>query len=150
MLYGNHLAAAMDLPGILKDADVYRLHPEPEVGAAIMVVHKFQPNIPAALFNYKDWSIAPGPLVDCDPTACRWHAQVVPGTSLVEGHVCDTDVSKLVSPYLRDILVKGRKFRLEQPLSSIIPRLEEGLQQYVGYKMRAKQGDVAYQAQLEA
>ena len=115
-----------------------------------MVVHKFQPNIAASLFNYKDWSIAPSPLPSQDDSqVCPCHKQVLPGAALVEGHVCDTDVLKPAAPYLRDIPTKGRKFRLEQPLASILPRLEEGLQQYMDYKMRSKQGDWAFQAQLE-
>jgi hypothetical protein len=149
LLYGNHMAATMDLPGIMKDPDVYRLHPEPDVAAAIMIVHRFQPNIAATLFNYKDWSIAPAPMPTGEAEACPCHRQVLPGTALMEGHICDTDVTKLAGPYLRDILSKGRKFRLEQPMSSVLPRLEEGLEQYVSYKVRAKRGDAGYLMQLE-
>ena len=69
--YGNRIAGDMDLPNIFREPDVYRLHPEPEVAAAIMVVHRFAPQISAELFNYKDWAMKPGPLPPGDPTTCR-------------------------------------------------------------------------------
>ena len=43
----------------------------------------------------------------------------------------------------------GKKYRLEQPLPSVLPRLEEGLTQYVDYKMRSHRGDADYAAALE-
>ena len=38
-LFGNDLAADMDLPNIFRDPAVYALHPQPNVAAAIMVCH---------------------------------------------------------------------------------------------------------------
>ena len=148
--YGNRLAADMDLPGILRDPAIYRLHPEPEVAAAIMVVHRFAPQIASDLFNYHVWSAHPLPLTDLPAPQCPCHSQVLPGTTLVEGHVLSTEVAQLRSPYLQDILAKGKKYRLEQPLPSILLRLNEGLKQYVTYKVRAARGDHAVEAALEA
>ena len=55
--YGNRIAGEMDLPGIIRDPEVCREHPEPEVGAAIMVVHKVAPQVASDLLNYKEWSM---------------------------------------------------------------------------------------------
>ena len=147
--YGNRLAAEMDLPGILRDPAVYRLHPEPEVAAAIMVVHRFAPQIASDLFNYSIWSARPAPLNDLPPDQCPCHSQVLPGTTLVQGHVLSTEVSQLRSPYLQDILAKGKKYRLEQPLPSVLPRLQEGLKQYIDYKTKVARGDQGVEMALE-
>ena len=53
-LYGHPLAEKMGLPEIIRDPEVYRLHPDPDVGASIMVSHRFAPQIASVLFNYKD------------------------------------------------------------------------------------------------
>jgi len=42
-LFGRPIAKDLDIPGLLKEPDVYKLHPEPDVAAAIMVVHRFAP-----------------------------------------------------------------------------------------------------------
>ena len=74
---------------------------------------------------------------------------MLPGATLVDGHVLSTDVEQLKSPYLRDILAKGKKFRLEQPLSSVLPRLQEGLREYVDYKIRKAEGDARVAGALQ-
>jgi hypothetical protein len=58
-------------------------------------------------------------------------------------------VEQLKSPYLRDILAKGKKFRLEQLLSSVLPRLQ-GLREYVDYKIRKAEGDAKVAGALKA
>ena len=108
-LYGNRLAASLDLPGLFKEPDVYRLHPEPDAAAAIMVVHRFAPQIASDLFNYHRWSAHPAPLDVSSPQQCPCHTQTLPGVPLVEGHVLATDPSFLKSPYLRNILSRGKK-----------------------------------------
>jgi hypothetical protein len=40
LLYGNRLAASVNLPDLFRDPAIYSLHPEPDVGAAIMVVQR--------------------------------------------------------------------------------------------------------------
>ena len=148
LLYGNRHAASVNLPDLLRSPEIYKLHPEPDVGAAIMVVHRFAPQIASELFNYSDWSTHPEPL-DIPAASCPCHGQVHPDTPLVEGHVLATDPAYLKSPYLRDILAKGKKYRLQQPLASILPRLQDGITQYIDYKMKAKRDDYAYAAALE-
>jgi hypothetical protein len=143
-LYGNRLAASLRLPDLFHDPQVYKLHPEPDVAAAIMVVHRFAPQVAADLFNYSTWAANPAPMDGADPTKCPCHGQVFPGTPLLDGHVLGTDPACLRSPYLRDILLKGKKYRLQQPLGSVLPRLRDGLDQYIAYKVRAKQGDQGY------
>ena len=147
--YGNRIAGDMDLPSILRHPDVYKEHPEPDVGAAIMVVHKFAPQVATDLFNYKDWSMHPTPMENAPAATCPCHKQVLPGTSLVDGHVLCTDPAQLASPWLQDILAKGKKYRLQQSLSSVLPQLQNGLKEYQGYKQKKYPEDPAYHAQLE-
>lgn len=46
-------------PDIIRNPEVYKLHPGLEVGAAIMAVHQFAPQMASALFNCKDWAMRP-------------------------------------------------------------------------------------------
>eukprot|EP00667_Euglena_gracilis_P000109 EG_transcript_109 len=147
-LYGHPIAEKMALPDIIRDPEVYKLHPEPEVGAAIMVVHKFAPQIASALFNYKDWAMHPQPMDADGEEHCPCRTQVRPNATLVEGHVLSTDPDELASPYLREILSKGKKYRLRLPISSVLARLEDGLRQYVEYKTKAHQDDEGYRTGL--
>ena len=148
--YSHRIAGELGLPEILRDPEVYAKHPEPDVGAAIMVVHRFAPQIAKDLMNYKDWSLHPTTMMELPADKCPCHSQVLPGTELLDGHVLSTDPAKLASPYLRDILAKGKKYRLQQPVSSVLTRLREGLTEYVVHKAKAHQGDMAYIAALEA
>jgi hypothetical protein len=134
--YGNRIAGDLDLPALLREPEVYRLHPDPEVAAAIMVVHRFAPQISAELFNYKDWAMKPGPMPPGDPATCPCHAQALPQAVKVDGHVMSTEADHLAAGYLRDILRKGKKYRLQQPIPTVLRRLEEGLAEYVEYKKK--------------
>ena len=149
-LYGHRLAGAMDLPGIFTDPEVYKMHPEPEVAAAIMVVHRFAPQIASDLFNYKDWALHPAPMPPKDAATCPCHGQVLPGADLVDGHVLSTKVDYLSSPYLRDILARGKKYRLQQPVGTILSRLQEGLHEYTGHKKKHRLNDQPFHAALDA
>ena len=88
---GNRIAGEMDLPRIIRDPQVYKERPEPKVGAAIMVVHKFAAQVASELFNYKDWSMHPMPMESHPASSCPCHTQVLPDTDLVDGHVLCTD-----------------------------------------------------------
>ena len=55
-----------------------------------------------------------------------------------------TDPALLKSPHLRGILSKGKKYHLQQPLPSVLLRLQDGLDEYTAYKVKGKQGDQAY------
>ena len=112
---------------VLHDPNIYKLHPEPDVGGAIMVVHKFAPQVAADLFNYKDWSMQPTPMAEGDASQCPCHTQATKDVDLLHGHVLSTMADHLASPLLRDILAKGKKYRLPQPVSSVLVRLNEGL-----------------------
>jgi hypothetical protein len=46
-------------------------------------------------------------------------------------------------------LAKGKKYRLQQPLASILPRLQEGLSEYIDHKLKAKRGDETFGAAME-
>ena len=95
LLYGNRLASSLNLPDLLRDPQIYSLHPEPDVGAAIMVVHRFAPQIASDLFNYSDWSTRPALMDEQDPKSCPCHSQVLPDAPLVDGHVLSTDPAHL-------------------------------------------------------
>lgn len=109
---------------------MYRLHPEPDTGAAIMLVHRFAPQIQCTLFNYSTWAAEPKPMEDLGEV-CPCTKQVRDDCPMKDGHVLSTEVEFLRSPYLRDILARGKKFRLEEPVSMILPRLKEGLDGYI-------------------
>ena len=126
-LFGNDLAAHMDLPNIFLDPAIYGLHPEPDVAAAIMECHRFTPQVASDLFNYKAWSMRPQPLGVEDAGTFPCHTVVLPGTELLEGHILSTEPGQLASPYLREILAKGKKYRLQQPVASVLARVNEGL-----------------------
>jgi hypothetical protein len=147
-LYGNRMAAALNLPELFHSSEIYKLHPEPDIGAAIMVVHRFAPQIASELFNYSKWAAKPAPMDTSDPSTCPCHGQVLSGTPLHEGHVLATDPALLKSAYLQDILSKGKKYRLQQPLPSVLLRLQDGLEEYTAYKVKSKQGDQAYATAL--
>ena len=51
--------------------------------------------------------------------------------------------------YLQDILAKGKKNPLGQPLPSVLSRLKEGLQQYIDYKSGAARENQAHDAALQ-
>jgi len=146
--YSHPIAEKMGLPDIIRDPEVYKLHPDPDVGAAIMVVHKFAPQIASALFNYKEWAMSPKPMEAGGEAQCPCHTQVRPNATLVEGHVLSTEPEELASPYLRDILSKGKKYRLKQPVHTVLTRLKEGLDQYVDYKVKTNQNDADYERAL--
>jgi len=149
-LYGHPLAEKMALPDIIREPEVYRLHPDPDVGAAIMVSHRFAPQIASALFNYKDWAMKPQPLDPSREAGCPCRTQVRPNATLVEGHVLSTNPEELASPYLRDILCRGKKYRLKQPVYSVLARVDEGLAQYVDWKRKANPDDEGYHQALLA
>jgi hypothetical protein len=51
-LYGNQDACHLLLRNVLRDPEVYSKHPEPEVGAAMMVCDQFRPQLQAILCKY--------------------------------------------------------------------------------------------------
>ena len=79
----------------------------------------------------------PQPMDPSREAQCPCRTQVKPDATMVEGHVLSTKPEELASPYLQDILCKGKKYRLKQPVHSILARLDEGLSQYVEWKRNA-------------
>ena len=73
-------------------------------------------------------------------------AQALPEVAKVDGHVMSTEAEHLVSGYLRDILKKGKKYRLQQPVPTVLRRLEEGLAEYVDYKKKKDPDPVTHAA----
>ena len=148
-LYAHPIAQSLDLPGILRDPAVYKAHPEPDVAAAIMVVHRFAPNIASVLFNYKVWAMHPAAMPNERPELCPCHTQVLEGATKVDGHVLSTNPAELASPYLRGILSKGKKYRLRQPVSSVLAHVRDGINEYLDYKKRRNRDDPEYHKALD-
>jgi len=111
-LFGHPIVKDLDLPSLLKEPDMYKLHPEPNVAAAIRVVHRFAPQIATALSNCKYWAQRPAPANPNERGPCPCLGQFLPGATLMDGHVLSTNPEELASPYLSHFLSKGKKFRL--------------------------------------
>ena len=50
-----------------------------------------------------------------------------------------TRVEELISPYLQEILAKGKKYRLQQPMGTVLTSLKEGLRGYIDFKLKKQQ-----------
>ena len=141
--FQNNNAVHLLLPHVLRDPRVYSKHPEPEVAAAIMVVNKFQPQVQALLCNYAKAaqelnvdSALQDTLEDCN---CQM-ALLKPDREHLnqEGHVCTVDTRKLRWPYLRDLVKRGRKYRLESDIDDIFLSLRKALEEYCLWCSRGK------------
>jgi hypothetical protein len=156
VLFANRTAGEMQLPDVLRDPEVYMAHPCPAEAAAIMVVHRFAPQVQAQLFNYNKWSIKPQKIADTRQGGCRCvdmlrprqPDETGPDPDIREGHVMSTDPGRLAPALLRDILTRGKKFRLELPTSTAWTALREGLQQYIAWKMKGREEDAVFRGAL--
>ena len=102
--YSNRQAQTLQLSEVLRDPAVFTQHPEPEVAAAIRVIHRFSPQIQSQLFNYAPVSIKVPPrpealsqLLKEDPTVCPCRNAVRSPTPahLHQGHVVTSDPNVL-------------------------------------------------------
>ena len=147
-LYGHKDACHLLLRNVLRDPEVYSKHPEPEVGAAIMVCDKFRPQLQAILCNYSkaaqelDLSTAlRDELWDCRCSQTLWKPD--PGCTNEEGHVLMSDTRNLRWPFLRTMVQRGRKFRLETDTDQIFADLRLSLDSYVSWCARGNHARLA-------
>ena len=139
----NNQAAHLLLPHVLRDPQVYSKHPEPEVAAAIMVVNKFQPQVQALLCNFakaaQEFQIDTALHDTLEDCKCQ-SALLRPDQEHLnqEGHVCTVDTRKLRWPYLRSLVQRGRKYRLDSDMDDVFLNLRKALEEYCLWCSRGK------------
>ena len=112
----------LGLSHVLRDPEVFSLHPNPEVGAAIMVSNSFHPHIQSQLLNYSKASTELNLTSTLADTleSCRCKESVRPGfpdNLLVNGHINSNDKTWIVSPLMRTLSQQGKK---------IVPSCKQG------------------------
>jgi len=134
--FGNQGATYLLLRNVLRDPDVYTKHPHPEEAAAIMVADRFTPQIQAYLCNYaavaKELDIESAfhdNLQNCQCRKAMWKPNAEDFNG--DGHVLTIDSRNLRWPFLRSLVVKGKKFRLETDMDSVFGDLATSLENYV-------------------
>ena len=135
----------------LRDPDVYTKPSEPDVAAAIMVCDAFQPQIQAILCNYaaaaRELNIseaAGDSLATCECRGALWKPD--DACLNTDGHLLTIDTRKLRWPYLKKIVERGKKFRLESDMNTVFAELRHSLDCYVTWSAR---GDEERLAKLE-
>ena len=154
ILYTNNACREMRLRQVLRDPAIFAKHPNPEVGAAILVCDKFEPQWQAHICNYAKAAME----LDIDRAttdtleACRCLRSLHRPTSdhLHCGHVLSVDSGQLRWPYLRSLAKKGKKYRLEGTKESMFSALHSGLERYVEWQSRCNQNDPTYHHKLVA
>ena len=131
----NH-ARSFGLREILRKSEVYSLHPEPEVAAAIMVSDSFRPQMQAALMNYTKaaahLNVAQALQDSLHNCACRSaFKKLLPADLSADGHVITSNTCNLRWDLLSQLTRKGKKFRLPCSLEVLIDDLDKGLVEYV-------------------
>ena len=129
------------LRNVLRDPDVYTKHPEPEVAAAIMVCDKFRPQLQAILCNYANVAqeldiekALHDELQDCRCSHVLWKPD--PSCQNGEGHVVMSDTRNLKWPYLRTMVHRGKKFRIDGDMDQVFADLRHSLDAYVSWCAR--------------
>ena len=134
-MYGNQDACHLLLRNVLRDPGVY---PEPEVGAAIMVCDKFRPQLQAILCNYakvaQELDLEKDDLQDCRCSHTLWKPDL--SCQNGEGHVVMADTRNLKWPYLRTMVHRGRKFRIDCDMDLVFSNLRQSLEAYSAWCAR--------------
>ena len=107
----------MNLQSILQNPTVYEKHPEPEQASSIMLVLSFKPQIQGFLSNYTESAKRMKPQQSLEENlqkcACRTCFDVLKSVDLAENdHICIYNTHGLKCGYLKDLVEKGKKFRL--------------------------------------
>ena len=140
-LFGNQEACHLMLRNVLRDPEVYSKHPEPEVAAAIMVCDKFRPQLQAILCNYakvaQELDLPKSLRDDLQDCHCS-HCLQKPDQSCFngEGHVTMADTRNLKWPYLRTMVHRGRKFRIDSDMEQVFANLRQSLDGYTAWCSR--------------
>ena len=141
--FGHTDAEHLLLRNVLRDPEVYSKHPEPEVAAAMMVCDQFRPQVQALLCNYSkvaqelDTEAAlKDELKECQ--CCHALSQPDQTAFNSKGHLVLTDTRKLRWPYLRTLVQRGKKFRLQGDMEQVFTDLHASLQGYSVWCSRGK------------
>ena len=134
---------------MLRDPEVYSKHPEPEVGAAMMVCDKFRSQPQALLCNHsqaaKELDIDAAlndNLRDCSCQKCL--RRLDPEMVNKDGHVTTVDTRELKWPYLRSLVQRGKKFRLEGDMDEVFRELRESLNDYTAWRPATAHDDLLH------
>ena len=113
--FPNKTALKLLLRNVLRDPEVYTLHPQPEVAAAIMVMDHFNPQLQAFLCNF---AVAARELdlekaMQDDLLNCRCHSAVwklLSDDLNHEGHLLTVESRNWKWPQLKSLVTKGKSF----------------------------------------
>ena len=141
--FGHQDAVHLLLRNVLRDPEVYNKHPDPEVGAAIMVCDKFSPQLQAILCNFAKAAAEldiPKALADTlEDCPCKNALSKPDENAFHEGHLVMVDTRNLKWPYLRTMVQRGRKFRLETDMDTVFNDLRASLNGYAAWCARGNQ-----------
>ena len=131
--FSNNGARHLDLRRVLRDEQVYKLHPNPEVAAAIMVSDFFAPQWQAWICNYaqvaEELDLEAARADSLEGCQCRKALRRSEPEAFCDGHVVSNDSALLRWPFLQTLAAKGKKFRLEGPPDSVLSDLKAVLSQ---------------------
>ena len=137
------MVEAMRLRAVLRDPQLMAMHPEPPGLMLLRVCDEYAPHVSAQVFNFTTVAAEVGSQGrENESSSCECLRALRPGVQLYkysrEGHVCTSDLSLLMWPYLRQLGTLGRKFRLSLPLGEVEAHLEQDLQAYVAWYGRSR------------
>lgn len=122
--FANKTASKLLLRNVLRDPEVYTLHPQPELAAAIMVMDHFNPQLQAYLCNFavaaRELDLEKALQDDLSNCRCRsamW--KLLPDDLNQQGHLLTVDSRNLKWPQLKFLVTKGKKFRLEADTDTV-------------------------------
>ena len=122
--YSNNGARFLELRKVLREVSVYKLHPNPEVAAALMVCDKFAPQWQAWICNYakaaEELNLEEARTASLEFCDCKKALRRDEKEAIYSGHVVSNDSSLLRWPFLQTLAQKGKKFRLEGPPDSVL------------------------------
>ena len=150
--YSNNGARFLELRRVLREEGVFKLHPNPDVAAAIMVCDKFAPQWQAWLCNYarvaEDLDLEAARADNLEGCSCRSALRRREDEALHEGHVVSNDSNLLRWPYLQTLAAKGKKYRLEGPPDTVLHDLRRALNQYTSWAAQNQPNDATFQRKL--
>ena len=150
--YSNNGARLLDLRRVLREEAVFKLHPNPDVAAAIMVCDKFAPQWQAWLCNYarvaEELDLAAAQADNLEGCNCHSALRRREAEAFHEGHVVSNESDLLRWSYLQTLATKGKKYRLEGPPDSVLHDLRRALNQYTAWAAQSQPNDAVYHRKL--
>ena len=148
-LFGTPLVDGCELRRVLRDPQIYTMHPEPHVAASLRVCETYAPQISQGLLNYTSSSTEVNCEADLQQTdvtfPCPCLQALSPSLfeaekekSLIEGHVCTPWLKNLKWPYLQAIGKVGRKYRTALSVDEVLQSLRNGLKRYRSWYLKKK------------